>query len=181
MRCGSVLWVSKVSRGHLGRVSMRFCEGLTIFWWILSEKPGFQEYLKWHYLRSKIGENLKNPKKLPKSCLWVPRTPKRCLGHIGGVSGPLGLISDNFFEKSIFSDFEIFSGFQIFKKSQKKKIRTKIFFFLKNVQEKCSRQTFKKKCPPICPKHLSGVLGFHRQLFGNFFGFLRFSPILLLK
>ena len=105
MRCGSVLWVSKVSRGHLGRVSMRFCEGLTIFWWILSENPGFREYLKWHYLRSNIGENLKNPKKLPKSCLWVPRTPERCLGHIGGVPGPLGLISDNFFWKVDFFGF----------------------------------------------------------------------------
>ena len=43
---GGVLWVSKVSRGHLGRVTNRFCADLTTFWWILSEKSGFESTLK---------------------------------------------------------------------------------------------------------------------------------------
>ena len=46
VRCGSVLWVSKVSYGHPQVVSKRFGTGLTTFRPSLSEKPGFQEYLK---------------------------------------------------------------------------------------------------------------------------------------
>ncbi len=43
---GGVLWFSDVSHGHLGRVYNRFCAGLTTFWWILSEKSGFESTLK---------------------------------------------------------------------------------------------------------------------------------------
>ena len=90
MRCGSVLWVSKVSRGHLGRVSMRFCEGLTIFWWILSEKPGFQEYLKWHYLRSKIVK-ISKIKKVAKKLPMGSKDPRKVFGAYRGCFWALGV------------------------------------------------------------------------------------------
>ena len=61
VRCGSVLWVSKVSYGHPQVVSKRFCTGLPTSRWIMSEKPGFQEYLENATSKSSsISENLKN-------------------------------------------------------------------------------------------------------------------------
>ena len=110
-------------------------------------------------------------KKSAKKLFMGSKDPRKVIGAPWGCFRVLRVVSDNFLEKSNFSDFYIFSDFTFFKKSEK-------FDFSKKMSKIPPKDP---ETPPRCPNHLSGVLGTHKQLFGTFLKCLRFSPILLLK
>ena len=102
---------------------------------------------------------MKNPKfskKCQKSCVWAPRTPKMCLGHVGGASEPFWPISNNFQKIRFFSIFS------------KKSLKSKKIEFSESGQKLAK---FVQKHPPHAPNTFWDSLGPTHNfsaLFGTF-------------